>query len=286
MMENKAVTVTCADGVELTGTLYSPDNAHAAVMIAPATGIRRQVYHHFASFLCERGYLVITFDNRGIGDSLHGAVKDSRADLIQWGALDMPAVLTFLKKHSPGLPTFLTGHSAGGQLIGLMHNADELDGFFNVACSSGSLRNMTMPYRLKAHFFMNVFIPLSNSLLGYTKSQWFGMGEPLPPGVASQWRHWCNGTGYIETEFGRAVTKHWYHEIDTPGMWVLASDDDIANEANVKDMMRVFRQSDGQYVCLEPAEHGLDDIGHMRFFSRQSQTLWPMAIAFFARLIR
>jgi len=195
----------------------------------------------------------------------------------------MPAVLAKLKERAGDAPLFLVGHSAGGQLAGLMHNADMLNGIFNVACSSGSLRNMAMPYRLKARFFMNVFIPLSNSFFGHTKSQLFGMGEPLPPGVASQWRHWCNGKGYVETAFGKEVTRHWYHGISAPSQWLLATDDDIANEANVKDMMRVYQRSASEYRQLAPKDYDLPEIGHMRFFSRQSKKLWPMAIAFFSQ---
>ena len=81
----KDIQVTCEDGMHLTALLYTPPSpAKAAVMIGPATGIKRQFYSAFATYLCEQGYGVITFDNRGIGGSVKGSVKQSDASLVTW----------------------------------------------------------------------------------------------------------------------------------------------------------------------------------------------------------
>ena len=117
----------------------------------------------------------------------------------------MPAVLDRLMKEFPNQKYHLVGHSAGGQLVGLMHNAEQLDSMFNFACSSGSIRNMHFPFRFAAHFFLGFFISISNFLFNKTQSQWVGMGEPLPRKVAQQWRKWCYGTGYVATEFGNCL---------------------------------------------------------------------------------
>ncbi|GGP95900.1 hypothetical protein GCM10009410_32220 [Shewanella ulleungensis] len=55
-------------------------------------------------------------------------------------------------------------------------------------------------------------------------------------------------------------------------------DDDIANNANVVDMMSVFPMLNGQTLTITPSEHGLSEIGHMKFFSSKSQILWPLAL--------
>ena len=55
----------------LAATVYRPKTpVKTAVMIAPATGIKRQFYHNFATYLAEHGFGVLTFDNEGIGESL------------------------------------------------------------------------------------------------------------------------------------------------------------------------------------------------------------------------
>ena len=269
------VSLECQDGYKLAATLFTPENkVEGAVLIGPATGIKRQFYTSFASYLAENGYGVITFDNRGIGESLSGKISDSAASLQCWGEQDMPAALAMLKSAFPQMHYHLVGHSAGGQLAGLMHNAKELSSMYNFASSSGRLKNMKMPYFLKAHFFMNLFIPLNNLLWGHTKSQLLGMGEPLPKAVAQQWRQWCNGQGYVKTGFGKTINNHLYDELTMPAMWVNATDDDIATDENVADMLAVFKKIKADTLTLSPQESGLSEIGHMKFFSRKSRPLW------------
>ena len=41
----------------------------------PATGITKNFYHTFAEWLNQQGYNVLSFDFRGIGQSLHGKFK-------------------------------------------------------------------------------------------------------------------------------------------------------------------------------------------------------------------
>jgi predicted alpha/beta hydrolase len=273
------INVICEDGVSIAATLYSPNETpKGAILVAPATGIKRQFYANFAKYLANNGYGVICFDNRGIGESLVGDVKDSRASLQCWGEQDMPAILKHLKVNFPKTRYHLIGHSAGGQLVGLMENALELTSMFNFASSSGQLNNMKLSYQIKAHFFMNVFIPLSNLLFGHTKSQWVGMGEPLPKNVAKQWRNWCNGQGYVKESFGKTVFDHLYDDLTMPSFWINASDDEIANNANVADMLSVFPQLSANTLTLNSKDYGLKEIGHMKYFSKKSETLWVQAL--------
>ena len=267
----------------LAATVYRPkDEVKTAVMIAPATGIKRQFYHNFATYLAASGFGVLTFDNEGIGESLNSDLSKCDASLISWGRHDMPAVLDALQDEFPDATYHLIGHSAGGQLIGLMPNYKAIASVFNVACSSGRIKNMTMPYKLKAMGFMDAFIPLTNLTFGYTPADKIGMGEPLPHSVARQWREWCNGAGYIETAFGKSIHTHFYDEIDMPALWLGFSDDEIANSKNIDDMIRVFRKMPVEKRFFEPEEFGLNSIGHMRYFSSKTNAkapqLWQMAV--------
>ena len=272
----------------LAATVYRPkDEVKAALMIAPATGIKRQFYHNFATYLAASGFGVLTFDNEGIGESLSSDLAKCDASLISWGRHDMPAALDALQDEFSDVTYHLIGHSAGGQLIGLMPNYKALTSVFNVACSSGQIKNMDMPYKLKAMGFMDAFIPLTNLTFGYTPADKIGMGEPLPRGVARQWREWCNGAGYIKTDFGKSIHTHFYDEIDIPALWLGFSDDEIANSKNIDDMIRVFSKMPVEKRFFEPKEFGLNSIGHMRYFSSKTNAkapqLWQMAVDWLAK---
>ena len=274
----KPLTITCTDGVKLAATLYPAKKlATGAIMLAPATGIGQRFYQHFAKFLSEQGFAVLTYDNRGIGESDKHKHIMRNASLQCWGELDMPAVLDTLKSLYPDIPLHLIGHSAGGQLVGLMPNSHQLHSFVTFGSSSGSLRNFDWPYKFKAHFYMNCFIPLTNLLFGQTQSQWVGMGEPLPRRVAAQWQKWCNGQGYVKTEFGKGVTRHYYDDLTQPSLWLTATDDEIARPQNVDEMLAVYSRIKAEKKSLNPTTYGLNHIGHMRFFSRQCLPLWSIA---------
>jgi len=277
-----SLTIMTERNQALTATVYRPKaSVEKAIMIAPATGIKRQFYHNFAHYLAEQGFGVLTFDNEGIGESLTTDLAKCDASLISWGRHDMPAVLDALQDEFADASYHLVGHSAGGQLIGLMPNYESIASVFNVACSSGCIKNMDMPYKIRAMGFMDVFIPITNLTLGYTPSDKIGMGEPLPKGVARQWREWCNGSGYIKTAFGKSIHTHFYDDITMPALWLGFSDDDIANSKNMDDMIRVYSQMPVQKHFLDPKDFGLSSIGHMRYFSSRTNAkapeLWQMA---------
>ena len=294
-MENKqyqtdiySLSIMTERNQALAATVYRPKNeVQIAVMIAPATGIKRQFYHNFATHLAENGFGVLTFDNEGIGESLSSALAKCDASLISWGRHDMPAALDALQDEFSDATYHLIGHSAGGQLIGLMPNYSALASVLNVACSSGRIKNMSMPYKLKAMGFMDAFIPLANLTLGYTPSDKIGMGEPLPRGVSRQWREWCNGAGYIKTAFGKSIQTHFYDDITMPSLWLGFSDDDIANSKNMDDMIRVFTKMPVEKQFLDPKDFGLNSIGHMRYFSSRTNAkapqLWQMAVNWLAK---
>jgi predicted alpha/beta hydrolase len=270
--------INCKDGFKLAGTLFKPSGIKSAIMIAPATGIKRQFYAAFARYLAENGFAVLTFDNRGIGQSIQGSLNNGNPSLTNWGVLDMTAVLKYLKDAIPNTNYHLIGHSAGGQLVGLMENARDIKSMFNFGSSSGSLKYSRYPFRIKSSFFLNVYIPVSNLIFGHTKSQWVGMGGPLPRKVGSEWSRWCNGTGYVKVDLDSRIKNHLYDELNFNSIWVHATDDDIANLDNVKDMIRVYSNIKAEIVSLSPEEHGFKDIGHMKFFSKKKSKLWDIAI--------
>lgn len=277
-MDRQEIKIKCKDGFDLAGTLYTPKTIKGAVMIAPATGIKRRFYNSFSTHLALNGYGVICFDNRGIGDSIKGNINQVDASLINWGRLDMSAVFNELKRSFPQQSYHLIGHSAGGQLVGLMDKPNEIKSMFNFASSSGSLRYMSYPFKLSALFFLNVFIPLNNLLFKKTHSDWVGMGAPLPKLVAQQWSRWCNGKGYVESDFGKAIKQHNYYLLDFPSKWLYAEDDGIANYKNVEDMARVYRQSKIEIVLIDFKKMGLNQLGHMGFFRSKNKILWKYAL--------
>ena len=81
MIEELNVKIKCEDNFELSGKLFKPEKITSSVMIAPATGIKKEFYSAFALYLAENGFTTLTFDNRGIGESKGNSINSSNASL-------------------------------------------------------------------------------------------------------------------------------------------------------------------------------------------------------------
>ncbi len=277
MKTGQEISFAARDLVYLTGRLFMPDAPKAIVLICSATGLRQQFYWKFAEWMTTQGYGVLTFDYRGIGASLDGqSVRNSPARKQDWGQLDMPAALDYLDRRFPNLPIHLVGHSAGGQLIGLMPNHDRLARIVTVAASSGYLYNLAPGIRLIAAFLLKVYIPISAKLLGYAPTRWIGWGEDLPAQVAIQWAAWCSQPGYVLNALGSDVTLHYFDQIRNPVLWLTATDDPIATPENIDDMLRLYESASITKCRINPREYGLERIAHIDFFRARNAKLWPL----------
>lgn len=273
--------ITCEDGYTLTGLFFRPatEVPRGAVLVSPATGFRHQVYSNFAKWLSEQGFAVLTFSNRGIGDSRNDTpLAELEADLVDWGTLDLPAALDKLISLAPNLPVSLVGHSAGAQLIGLMPNFARIDRYVLIAASSGHFNNLQPKTRLAAKLLFHGWQPVSLAMKGYWPTKVIGFGEDLPAGVARQWRQWCRSPGYVENSFGREIQQHHYGDIKAPVLALTATDDHIAVPANVDDFLRLLPNARVEKQFLEPADFGLKEIGHSDLMRSRCKACWPKVL--------
>ena len=279
--EAEIVEFAAADGARLGGRFYAAAAARHLhpVLICPATGISQRFYAPFARGLAQQGSDVLTFDYRGIGMSLREAhVRLSTARKQDWGQLDMPAALDWLRQRSGADAVDLVGHSAGGQLIGLMPNHAAIRRVVMVSASSGHVWGLRFPYRIAAYAYLQFYLPSTARLLGYSPSRVIGMGEDLPAGVARQWSRWCLSPGYVANDFGRGITRHYYDEFRAPILSLYSSDDSIATQHNVDDLLRLFPSAPKRTVCLEPQAFGCEGFGHVDFFRASRAAAWPLAL--------
>lgn len=273
--------ITCQDGYCLTGHFFkaSTDTPRGAVLIAPATGFRHQVYFNFASWLSEQGFSVLTFSNRGIGDSRNNTpLAQISGDLVDWGSLDLPAALEKLINLEPDLLISFVGHSAGAQLIGLMPNFSIVDRYVLIAASSGYFNNLKPKTKFAAKLLFHGWQPISVAFKGYWPTKIIGFGENLPRGVAKQWREWCRAPGYVENSFGKEIQQHYYADIKAPILSLTATDDHIAVPDNVDDFLRLLPNASIEKHFLEPASFGLKEIGHSDLLRRRCEACWPIIL--------
>lgn len=278
---SERIEITCADGVRLHGH-FLPANGGTPglpVLLSPATGVRQHFYLRFATWLAAQGHDVLVFDYRGVGLSLHGPLKDCQATLAEWGQQDQVAALEWLAQRTGSEQVLLLGHSAGGQMIGLLPNHRRVARVVGVSASTGWFRGMRLGFRLKARLGLRCLVPLGAWVKGYAPTSAVGLGENLPAGVARQWGQWCAAGGYATNAIRHQPERDFHADVRTPITVLHATDDDIATPTTVADLLRTFPAAPKQTVAIHPAAHGLKQIGHIDWFRASHQALWPTIAA-------
>ncbi|WP_111857917.1 alpha/beta fold hydrolase [Acinetobacter sp. CFCC 10889] len=278
MQTPEQFSITCKDGYSLSAAFYETahTNNNLPILICPATGITQSFYRAFAEWLNEQGHQVLVFDFRGIGASLHGPLKKSEASIQDWGQLDIPAAIETLLSKTGKSQVILLGHSAGGQLLGIAPNFAKVAKVIAISGSTGHVKGLKGRTKQLAPVLFNVIFPISSLFKGYGATKMMGMGENLPKNVAKQWAQFCSRPGYVENALGKTIFEDFHTEITSPMTVFWSSDDEIATEANVKDLIRLFPNAKTKMHELVPQDLGHKQIGHMLMFKKSHQNIWPI----------
>ena len=275
-------TIPSRDAFDLGALLLETGRAPiGCVQINSATGVKKEFYLNFATYLCEVGYHVLLFDYRGIGESRPKSLRGFHALNHDWGQKDMAAALDWLDERFPSLPKYAIGHSAGGQQIGFMDNHHKFSKALAISCSAGYWNYLASPYKYFTLFVWYVLEPVLNTSIGYLPSSWFNVGEDLPQGVAREWRSWCLSKNYFGDFLGKTIAKHYFREVKMPVHFLYPEDDSIATERSVEVLRKFYSSAPTSVERVLLADYNVKKIGHFGFFSRSSkEKLWPKAIDF------
>ena len=277
-------TLQVNGAVVLALRVYEPAGAaRASVVIGGAMGVRQSFYEAFARWMAQQGFRVTTFDYRGHGDSLHGAMRDVNADLFDW-AQDYEAVISAAKAALPMQPLYLLGHSLGAQLPGLLRKPGQVDGLLSVAAGSGYWRDNAPKLRRVVPYFWWVLVPLASRLCGYFPGRALKKVGDLPSGVILQWRRWCLHPAYSVGAEGAAVAQS-YGAVRFPVLALSMADDELMTLRGTHNLVNLYANTERRVESISPAELKVRRIGHFGFFRDQfRQSLWPRAVAALAQL--
>jgi predicted alpha/beta hydrolase len=255
-MEAVETHTTAADGASLAATRFSPlhDNG-TIVLVAAATGVRRGYYGPFARYLSSRGFNVLTWDWRGIGESRSSAL-DASVTMRNWAELDLRAAIDLASARAGRV--VVVGHSFGGQALGLAPNAPAIARAVTIGSQHGYWGHWPPSLRYLYAVLWYGGVPLVTRLLG-----WFPLGlsasaGTLPPGVALEWARWNRNPDFIGDWTG-------HERFRAPILSWSFSDDTYAPKAPVDALHARF----GGPVTrrhLTPAEAGARRVGHWGFF--------------------
>jgi predicted alpha/beta hydrolase len=263
-------------GVALAGRYYAPQSVvKAVVLIAGAMGVKQDYYAEFAQWLAAQGYAALSFDYRGLGESLPTgrSLRGFRADLFDW-ARDIDAAIDALVARHPDAPLFVVGHSLGAQLPGLLRHRDRIAGLVSVAAGSGYWRDNAPQLKRMVLYFWHVLVPLSVAIAGYFPGKRIGKVGDLPRGVVLQWRRWCLNPRYHVGAEGEGVRRQ-FAGARFPIVALSITDDELMTERGTRVLIDCYENAPRQLQRIAPGDVGARRIGHFGFFRPQFEpTLW------------
>ena len=279
----ETIQILTTDQKVLTAKKYTPATAATAVVLIPAAmGVKQQFYTPFAEFLCEHGMAVLSFDYRGMGESLpteyQKSLRGFQATLNDWAELDYNAALLTARAWQPNVPLLVVGHSLGGQLAGLTPDNHLIDGLLTVGCGTGYWRDNAPQLKRYVWLLWYFLVPFYTSICGYFPGKKLRKVGNLPKGVIYQWARWCRDHRYFVDKSGQAM-QTYHHQMRAPVLSMSFTDDEMMGRKNIDSLHDYFRHAPVERRYIRPQDVDAKRIGHFGFFrSEFRDSLWQQAL--------
>jgi predicted alpha/beta hydrolase len=285
-MKVEDLSLPARDGMSLAATIFRPDNStqcNPFVLITSAVGVKRAFYKKFATYLCDQGFSVLSFDYRGIGDSRPKSLFRFKATMSDWGEKDVAGMIDWIATEHAHEKLMVVGHSVGAQLVGIAPNNEKIAAMLSIAGQSGYWGLWSSPRKYLMAALWYLVVPSITPAITYFPARRLGLGEDLPGGVILEWARWCRNPNYIVDDAGKPKREH-FETFKAPILYYSFADDIYAPQAAVEHLMSFYTSAAKSGRHILPSELGLRSIGHFGFFrEKMKPLLWAEASAWLMR---
>lgn len=275
----KELLLNTPDQIPLSIKVFEPETANGKLLlINSATGVKQQIYFSFAKYLAEKGFTVITYDYRGIGESKPDKMRGFNASMRIWGTVDFKTLTSFIQQKYPDYTKFCLGHSVGALILGMNDYSRNFEKFIFVGTQDAYLGNLTFPVAVTALLGFGIALPVMTHFFGYFPAHRFGLGESLPKGVAFDWQTLI---------LNKKSTSRLYEKIDgncatqlTRETYIIHAEDDTwVTQKGMKNLLKnVYPNLKTTYREILISESEKGEIGHVNFFRSYNKNLWKIVL--------
>jgi len=273
-MEAELIRLSSGNG-EIAALIYRASRPRGVIVVSSAMGVSQNFYRPFAEWLAQLGYVVFTFDYRGVGLAAPKSLRGYEANIFDW-ARDCETVIEFASAQLPRTPLYWVGHSLGGQLLGLIRNRERISRVITIAAGNGYWLLNSWPTRRVVWWLWFVAVPIATRVAGYFPGKRLRKVGDLPRGVIEQWRRWCLNPEYMVGVEGEGVRAR-YASVSVPMTSISFTDDEMMTEASIRTLHALYVATKVDFHRIGPPDVGAQRIGHFGFFRPQfEQTLWTL----------
>lgn len=281
----QSLRIPCSDGRAISGTLFRQQqsrNTNYVVVVFPGVGIPAEYYQNLAQWFAIRGRPTLTFDYRGIGNSVWVPMRNCGASFRQWASKDCASALQVARATYDGVPIVGIAHSFGCFLVGC---AEGVQGLLSAAVMLGPHTGYPGDYTPKLRpvmkFAWHWAMPIVTRWLGYFPGRLVGLPADLPTRIALQWAERIRPDIWQDLRQSAVTPGDSYDDLklrmetlQIPILGVRASDDAFSTEVAARRLLDCYQRSSSQLMCIEPRHHGVRRLGHMRYLSSRIESSW------------
>jgi len=274
-VSKERIVIRAHDGYPLSATIFRQLDVSGqriksngrVVMINSATGVPQGYYHNYATFLCEQGFIAITYDYRGIGESKLDNWQGKPLSMADWGKQDLDSVIVWAKRVFSDHRLLAISHSVGGQLIGLAMHNNSIEGVLAISSQAGYTGFWSGIEKFKFQLYTHIVIPGVTRVMGDLPGSLLG-SEPLPRGVARQWARWCRHPDYMIDRQGKPMREHFDGYNNKLRLYHFTDDQMYAPLKAVEVLGSYYKNADVEVMVRQPVDYEGHSVGHFGFFKR------------------
>ncbi len=286
MLEAKKISLVTRDGVKLAAKLFRKNQMKdSLIIVSSAAGAPQYYYKKFAQFISQDfEFDVLTFDYRGVGESLNHPIKKEKSNMSDWGNKDLNIAILWGQQYYKKI--FLVGHSVAGQIFPKAKNAKFITAAYFVCTQTAAQKFWSGWPGIVVRFFWYLVLPLASSIYGYLPKWVLGGGENLPYHAAREWRKWgLHPEGVLQ---GDKELKEQFNRLRIPIHFVSIEDDKLfAPVAATRELMHYYGNANTSFQHIRPRDLHVTKIGHFGFFScSQKEKLWSMPVMYFTQYVK
>lgn len=281
------ITLFAADRYPLSAHWWRDDGRAAKghtgiVVINPATAVRADYYHRYARFLAENGFVVLTYDYRGIGASRSGSLRKCKSiSNGDWGELDCEAALVLSRQTYPRLPLYVVAHSIGGMLVGFAPSNRFIKRCISVGAQYGYWPDYLRRDRFSMWLRWHAAMPLLTFIFGYCPAKTLGWHEDLPAAAAFEWAF--RRKQLIATWGTQRMPLQNFDRMTGDILAIEITDDTFGTSVAIDRLLAYFTNSRCKRKRISPESINCKSIGHFGFFhERFRSTLWAQSLCWFS----